>query len=161
MYNEKYNMEVITVEEDIIVYGLNLQSSGLPISFNSLGMMWDKYTEDMKDNTSNRADKKIEYGVCLNKVPDYIVGVEVTEIQEEDTGFKSFTIPAGKYVKVEFNGENHQDLVDAKLMARQKEAKKWAKNEKIKLNNVFTVEAYPKQTVELEHPEMYCLFPIL
>lgn len=161
MFNEKCNIEVITVGEDIIVYGLNLQSSGLPINFDSLGLMWDKYTEDMKNSTPNRADKEIEYAVCLNKVPDYIVGVEITEIQEEKTGFKSFKIPAGKYVKVEFNGENHQDLVDTKLMARQKEAKKWAKNENIKLSNEFTVEAYPNQTVELEHPEMYCLFPIL
>ena len=161
MYNKKCNIEVITVGEDIIVYGPNLQSSGLPISFDSLGVMWDKYTEDMKNSTPNRADKEIEYAVCLNKVPDYIVGVEITEIQETEAGFKSFTIPAGKYVKVEFNGENHQDMVDTKLMARQKEAKKWAKNEKIKLNNECTVEVYPKHTVELEYPEMYCLFPIL
>ena len=161
MYNEKCNIEVITVGEDIIVYGLNLQSSGLPINFSSLGVMWDKYTENMKNSTPNRTDKAIEYAVCLNKVPDYIVGVEITEIQEAKTGFKSFTIPTGKYVKVEFNRENHQDMVDTKLMARQKEAKKWAKNEKIKLNNEFTVEVYPKQTVELEYPQMYCLFPIL
>lgn len=161
MYNEKCNIEVVTVREAVIVYGLNLQSSGLPINFNSLGVMWDKYTEDMKNNTPNRGDKDIEYAVCLNKVPDYIVGVEITEIQEEKIGFKSFTIPAGKYVKVEFNGENHQDMVETKLMERQKEAKKWAKKEKIKLNNEFTVEAYPKQTVELEYPEMYCLLPIL
>ena len=161
MYNEKFNIEVITVEEKIIVYGLNLQSSGLPINFNSLGVMWDKYTEEIKNSTPNRADKETEYAVCLNKVPDYIVGVEISEIQEVDSGFKSFTIPTGKYVKVEFNGENHQDMVDTKLMARQKEAKKWAKNEKIKLNNEFTVEVYPKQTGEMEYPEMYCLFPIL
>lgn len=161
MYNEKCNMEVITIEKDIMVYGLNLQSSGLPINFNSLGVMWDKYTEDIKNSTPNRADKEIDYGICLNKVPDYIVGVEITEAQEEKPGFKSFTIPKGKYVKVEFNGENHQDMVDAKLMKRQKDAKKWAKNEKIKLDNKFTVEVYPKQTVELEYPEMYCLFPIL
>lgn len=161
MYSEKCNIEVITIEEEVIVYGLNLQSSGLPINFNSLGVMWEKYTEDIKNSTPNRADKEIEYAVCLNKEPDYIVGVEITEIQEEKPGFKSFTIPKGKYVKVEFNGENHQDMVDSKLMARQKEAKKWAKNEKIKLNNLFTVEVYPKQTVELEYPEMYCLLPIL
>ncbi len=161
MYNEKCNIEVIAIEKEIIVYGLNLQSSGLPIGFNSLGVMWDKYTEDIKNSTPNRVDKEIEYAVCLNKVPDYIVGVEITEIHEAEVGFKSFSIPTGKYVKVEFNGENHQDMVDTKLMARQKEAKKWAKNEKIKLNNEFTVEVYPKQTVELEYPEMYCLFPIL
>jgi predicted transcriptional regulator YdeE len=161
MYKEKCNIEVITVGEDIIVYGLNLQSSGLPINFDSLGVMWDKYTENIKTSTLNRADKEIEYAVCLNKVPDYIVGVDVNEIQEVETGFRGFTIPTGKYVKVEFNGENHQDMVDTKLMARQKETKKWAKNEKIKLNNEFTVEVYPKQTAEMEYPEMYCLFPIL
>ena len=161
MYQEKCNIEVITIETEIIVYGLNLQSSGLPINFNSLGIMWDNYTEDIKNSTPNRRDKEIEYAVCLNKVPDYIVGVEITEIHEVEAGFKTFTIPAGKYVKVEFNGENHQDMVDTKLMARQKEAKKWAKNEKLKLNNEFTLEVYPKQTVELEYPEMFCLFPIL
>lgn len=161
MYNEKCNIEVITVEEEIIVYGLNLQSSGLLINFYSLGVMWNKYTEDIKNNTPNRVEKEIEYAVCLNKVPDYIVGVEVAEVQEEEVGFKSFIIPTGKYVKVEFNGENHQDMVDSKLVAKQKEAKKWAKNKKIKLNNVFTVEVYPKQMVKLKYPEMYCLFPIL
>lgn len=161
MYYEKSNIEVITVGEEIIVYGLNLQSSGLPINFNSLGVMWDKYTEDIKNSTPNRANKETEYAVCLNKVPDYIVGVEINEIQEAESGFKSFTIPTGKYVKVEFNGENHQDMVDTKLIARQKEAKKWAKNEMIKLSNEFTVEVYPKHSVEMEYPEMYCLFPIL
>lgn len=161
MYNEKCNIEVITVGDEIIVYGLNLQSSGLPISFQSLGVMWDRYTEDMKKSTPNRVDNETEYAVCLNKVPDYIVGVEINKIQEAESGFMSFIIPTGKYVKVEFNGENHQDMVDTKLMARQKEAKEWAKNERLKLNKEFTVEVYPKQTVEMEHPEMYCLFPIL
>lgn len=161
MYKEKCNIEVITIEKEIIVYGLNLQSSGLPINFDSLGVMWDKYTEDIKNNTPHRADIETEYAVCLNKVPDYIVGVEINEIQEAESGFMSFIIPTGKYVKVEFNGENHQDMVDTKLMARQKEAKKWAKNEKLKRNNEFTVEVYPKQTADMEYPEMYCLFPIL
>ena len=82
MYQEKCNIEVITIETEIIVYGLNLQSSGLPINFNSLGIMWDNYTEDIKNSTPNRRDKEIEYAVCLNKVPDYIVGVEITEIHE-------------------------------------------------------------------------------
>ena len=161
MYKEKCSIEVIIIEKEIIVYGLNLQSSGLPISFDSLGLMWDKYTEDIKNNTPHRVDIETEYAVCLNKVPDYIVGVEINEIQESESGFLSFTIPTGKYVKVEFNGENHQDMVDTKLMERQKEAKKWAKNEKLKLNNEFTVEVYPKQSVDMEYPEMYCLFPIL
>lgn len=160
MYKEKCNIELITIEKEIIVYGLNLQNSGLPITFDSLGLMWGKYTDELKNNTRNRVAKEIEYGICLNKVPDYIVGVEITELHKVDDGFKSFTIPAGKYIKVEFNGENYLDLVDTKLMEKQKEAKKWAKNEKIKLNNAFTVEVYPKKTVDLESPEMYCLLPI-
>lgn len=129
--------------------------------FLSALIMWDRYTEDIKRSTPNLKDGNIEYGVCLNKVPDYIVGLEVTEINEEQAGYKSFTIPAGKYVKVLFNGENHEDLVDQKFMSNQKAAKKWAKSEKIKLNNEFTVEVYPKQMTEMEYPEMYCLFPIV
>ncbi len=161
MYKEECSITVVTIDKEIIVYGLNLQSSGLPINFDSLGMMWDKYTKDIKEGTSNRTAKEIEYGVCLNKIPDYIVGIEVTDIENENIGFKSFTIPTGKYVKVEFNGENHMDMVASKLMIRQKEAEKWAADEKIKLNKEFTVEVYPKETVEQEHPRMYCLLPIL
>lgn len=37
MYVKKRELEVITIEEAIIVYGLNLQGSGLPISFDNVG----------------------------------------------------------------------------------------------------------------------------
>lgn len=161
MYIEKSNIGVVTIDEEIKIVGLNLQNSGLPINFDSLGIMWDRYTDDVKSKTLNRVNKDIEYGVCLNKVPDYIVGVEVSENQEPMDGFESYTIPAGSYIKVEFNGENHSDLVGAKLMTQLQDAKKWAKSEKIKLNGAFTVEVYPKETIEMEYPEMYCLFPIL
>lgn len=161
MFKEKKNFQVITIEKEIIVTGKNLQDSGLPITFDSLGKMWNMYSTEDINNTSYCLNKDISYGVCLNKVPDYIVCVEVSEDKEDREGFKCITIPAGQYIKVEFNGENHDDLVNEKLMERQKEAKKWAKDNKIKIDGKFTVEVYPKETVEMVYPEMYCLFPIV
>lgn len=161
MYTEKKDFRVITLDKDIILAGKNLQNSGLPITFDSLGKMWDIYSHEDINNTPCCVNKDISYGVCENKIPDYVVCVEVSENKENREGFKCITIPAGQYVKVEFNGENHDDLVCNKLMTRQTEAKKWAKENKIKLNGKFTIEVYPKDTVEQEYPEMHCLFPIL
>lgn len=160
MYIEKSKIEVVILDEAIKIMGLNLQNSGLPINFDSLGKMWGRYTDNVKNTTPNRLDREVEYGISLNKVPDYIVGIEVSDNEDQLEGFKSYTIPAGNYVKVVFNGENHSDLVGSKLMAQLNATKKWAKSEKIKLDGTFTVEVYPKETVEMEYPEMYCLFPI-
>lgn len=161
MYIEKSEIEVIHVEREIFVIGINLQNSGLPITFESLGKMWEKYTEELKEKTPNRTKKQVKYGICLNKVPDYIVGLEVTEIAEPLTDYKSYTIRKGDYVKASFNAENHDILVDHKLMAMEKEAKKWAKTNKIKIDPMFTVEVYPKETIDQEYPEMYVMLPVI
>lgn len=160
MFEEKNTIEVIEIKHEINIVGPNLQKSGLPINFNSLGVMWENFTNEMKKSIKNRCDIKCEYAVALNKVPDYIVGVDVTKI--EDIGeFASYTIPTGKYIKASFNAKNHDLLVDKKLMDMQKKAKKWAKDNKVNLNKEFTIEVYPQATIEQEYPEMYILIPVL
>jgi predicted transcriptional regulator YdeE len=161
MFVEESKIEIISLSDAIMVVGLNLQKSGLPISFDSLGKMWGIYTEEIKRKTPNRVEKHTEYGICLNKVPDYIVGIEVSRISDVLQDYVSYTIPAGDYIKASFNAENHDTLVDKKLMKMQKEAKKWAKNNKIKFNGDYTVEVYPIDTMKQEYPWMYILIPIL
>lgn len=161
MYIEEKKIEEVHIEAQVIVVGPNLQKSGLPINFDSLGKMWEGYTEEMKLETPKRSPNQVEYGICLNKVPDYIVGVEVLEeITDLKETYYQYTIPSGDYVKASFNAENYASLVEDKLMKMLKEAKKWAKQNKIKLNNEYTVEVYPKEMVEKEYPEMYILLPI-
>lgn len=161
MFVEENKIETITLSAEIIVTGLNLQKSGLPINFESLGKMWKLYTEEIIRKTPNQLNTHTEYGICLNKIPDYLVGIEVSRISENLQDYVSYTIPAGEYIKVSFNAENHNTLVDKKLMKMQKEAKKWAKNNKIKCNGDYTVEVYPKDTINQEYPSMYILIPIL
>lgn len=93
-------------------------------------------------------------------MPDYIVGIEVSRIEEAFSDYVSYIIPDGRYIKVSFNAENHDTLVGTKLMRMQKEAKKWAKSNKIKCNGDYTVEVYPIDTVKQEYPSMYILIPI-
>lgn len=160
MYIEKEQIEIVHISKDIIVVGLNLQNSGLPITFDSLGKMWERYTIEIKNNTPNPTENQIEYGLCLNKVPDYVVGIEATRIPKESKDYYGYTIASGDYIKASFNAQNHDVLVSERLMNMEKKAKKWAKDNKVKCNTNYTVEVYPKNKVEQEFPEMYVLIPV-
>lgn len=161
MFQEESNITIVEITEEIPVVGLNLQGSGLPITFQSLGMMWERYTKEQKENTPNKAPKQVEYGICLNKVPDYIVGVEVTFVSEELKGYYSYTIPAGTYVKAWFSAQDHDTLVGDLFTKMQKRAFLWIKEQKLKCNRTYTVEVYPLDTKEEDGCEMYFLIPIL
>lgn len=161
MYQEKQNTEIISLDKDIKVVGLNLQNSGLPITFESLGKMWGIYSEEHKTKTKNVITPVVEYGICLNKVPDYLVGCEVSEYEDVKKEFFSFTIPAGNYIKDSYNADTYESLVSVKLLERQKAVKKWAKENKLKIDGNFVAEVYPDEMVNMEYPAMYCLYPIV
>lgn len=156
MFVEKSNTEVITIDEEIKIVGISLQKSGLPISFDSLGKLWDIYGKNYWHKVKNAPI--VEYAVCLNKVPDYISGCAVTEIGDLEDGWMSFVIPKGKYIKDTFNAETFEKLTTEALQKRN--IKKWAKENNIKIHNEFTVEVYPIKTVKGKNVEMYELFPI-
>ena len=84
MYTEKKDFKVITLDKDIILAGKNLQSSGLPINFDSLGKMWDIYSHEDINNTSCCVNKDISYGVCENKIPDYVVVLRYQKIKKTE-----------------------------------------------------------------------------
>ena len=76
-------------------------------------------------------------------------------LESDEPGYYSY------FAGTRWNGKDHEDLVSGRLMAMQKQAKKWVKENKVKCDNRYTVEVYPKDTMEQEYPEMYLLLPVV
>lgn len=157
MFIEKSETEVILLENDIKVVGLNLQRSGLSITFESLGTMWESFSDEVKETIKDKDFRMIEYGISLNKVPDYIVGCGVNSFEGNKDQFFQHTIPAGSYIKDLFNAETFEQLVTEAISKR--DVKKYAKEKKLKIDRSFMVEVYPDN--KRKHPEMYTLTPIV
>lgn len=158
MLIEKSSTEIILIDKVINVLGLSLQKSGLPISFNSLGKLWEIYGEKYRYNIKNARFPIVEYAVALNKIPDYITGCAVTEIGKIEEGWISYTVPQRKYIKDMFNAETFEQLVGEKMGRRN--VKAWAKKNGVKIDGEFTIEVYPIEAVENQCVEMYTLTPI-
>lgn len=158
MFIEKCSTEVITIDTEIKVVGLSLQKSGLPISFDSLGRLWNIYGENYRGKVKNSIEPIVEYAVCLNKVPDYITGCSVTEIEDMEEGWTSYIIQKGKYIKDSFNAETFHQLT-TEIMGKRN-VKAWAKANNIKINNEYSIEVYPIEAIEDQNVEMYTLTPI-
>jgi len=158
MFVEKSSTEIITIDNEIMVVGLSLQKSGLPISFDSLGKLWERYSKKYRGKVKNAITPIVEYSVALNKIPDYIAGCAVTEIGELEEGLISYIISPGKYIKDTFNAKTFKQLVGEALEKRN--VKAWAKTNKIKINGEFTIEVYPIDAIEEKNVEMSTLTPI-
>ena len=160
MFSFKECTEIIEVLEDIIIVGTSLQKSGLPITFNSLGKMWERFGNSYRgqDKIANALNPKLEYAVLLNKVPDYITGHAVTKVGDMADECSSVIIPKGKYIKDSFNAETFEALTDKVLPKRK--VKVWAKNNKVKVDGKFSVEVYPWDGFEKDNFELYTLTPI-
>lgn len=159
MFKEMNKTEVIHVKETKIV-GLNLKNSGLPMSFESLGKMWERYTQDVKDNTPNLSAQKTEYSISLNMVPDYIVGMEVTKIEDLTEPYFSYIIPEGDYVSTTFNAETHEALVGGSMiMNAMQETTAYAKKNKLNINSEFSLEVYYKGSKD--YPCMSIMMPLV
>lgn len=163
MENNYLSCSRITLDREIYITGLNLQASGLPITFDSLPKMWDKkavFTEEIRDGIQNTVYPVVEYAVSLNRVPDYIVGREVASAGSQGKPYYHHTVPAGEYVKVAFHGDTFVDMVENRIEPAMKAGKAWAKQNHLKLDNAFSLEVYPHETTMTDFPEMYLLFPI-
>ena len=158
MFVEKSIIELITIDEEIKIVGINLQNSGLPIHFESLGKLWGIYREKHRGKEKNAVTPIVEYAVCLNKMPDYISGYAVTKIGDLEEGWFSFVAPKGKYIKSMWNAETFELLVE-ETFEKNKNIKEWAKKNNVKVNGEFMVEVYPK-TTENGNVEMYILVPV-
>lgn len=56
----------------------------------------------------------------LKKNTDYFIGSKVTGFEDVEEGYFCYTIPTGNYVKVSFNSESFEELVDNKLQKWRK-----------------------------------------
>ncbi|MBH1940915.1 effector binding domain-containing protein [Mobilitalea sibirica] len=159
MFIEKSNTEVITIDKEIKVVGLSLQKSSLPLSFDSLGKLWGIYGEKYRGKVKKAIEPIVEYAIALNKVPDYITGCAVTEIENMEEGWVSYIIPQGKYIKDNFNAESFYQLT-TEIMGKRN-VKAWAKANNIKINKEYSIEVYPIEAVKDQNVEMYTLTPII
>ncbi len=164
MFVKKSETSIIKIDEEIKIVGLNLQGSGMPITFESLVKMWDRdvYTESHREKTKHVTCPVIEYGVCVNSVPDYVVGRGVSSFEGNPKDLYQYVLPAGWYIKQLFNAEDFDKLVNVELTSgNQTEcARKWAQKNSIKILDTISVEVYPMDAKAMENPEMYLLFPI-
>lgn len=161
MFTEKTTTEIITIETEIKVLGIALQKSGLPLSFDSLGKLWELYGEKYRGKMPNAEQPPVEYAICLNKVPDYIAGCSVTDFPADQAEFTSHTIPKGKYIKDSFNAESFDQLTGEAFAKRN--VKAWAKKNKVKINGEFCIEVYPYTLGNVPKDgnwEMYTLTPV-
>lgn len=162
MFAKKSQTEIIILDHAIHIVGLNLQKSGLPLNSDSIGEMWNiwgKSSDERRPKINNLISPIVEYGICLNNVPDYAVGSAVSEFSGIDDGLFTYTIPAGRYIKDTFNAEDFQKLIGEEMSSRN--VKKWARENHLKINGDLTVEVYSMETCEnVEFPEIYTLTPI-
>lgn len=143
--------EIITLTADQPVYGLSLTESELPFNFDSLGRLWGIYEEKYRTG-----EPAVEYGVCLNNPPDYIVGA----VAPKDSSQKSsFVIPSGSYVKDTFSADSFEELSGAALLSRDVPA--WAAAHGVTLNKDFDVEVYDWASFAKGEFVMYTLTPIV
>ncbi len=160
MFEPKDSTEIVEITEDIIIVGVSLQKSGLPVTFDSLGKMWDIFSSSYRgqNKIANALNAKLEYAVLLNRVPDYIAGYAVSKADAIADDCSSVILPKGKYIKDTFNAETFEALADEVLPKRK--VKAWATKNKIKVDGQFSVEVYPWEEFEKGNFEMYTLTPV-
>lgn len=150
--------ELYELTRPIRVVGPCLQKSGLPIAFESLGALWERYGQTVRGHERGAAQPVVEYGVSLNTVPDYITGYGATADAEACEGWLVFEIPAGRYVRDTFSADTFEELTGEALAKRDVPA--WAEQNGIRIDPTFGAEVYPPQAFSGERREMYTLTPV-
>lgn len=150
--------ELVHLEEEILVQGLGLQKSGLPICFESLGKLWERYGARCRGRVESAVAPVVEVAVSLNQVPDYITGCVVTSPDKVSGGDTSFILPKGAYIKDTFCAPSFEELVGETLQGR--DVSGWAKEHHVTIDKSFSVEVYPAGVRDASPAEMYTLTPI-
>lgn len=157
MQTKDASVEKIRLDKPLYFSGLSKKSSGLPDTFESLGKLWGIFNHETVNKIENQVEPAVQAAIMAGG--DYIVGCQ-TDGACETPGITGFTIPAGEYVKGAFSADDFEELVDGKLQTIWADMSAWAEERGIVLNESFAAEIYPQDTVKLERPEMYCLWPV-
>ena len=163
-YSAYLESQLVELEADVIVVGIGLTDSGLPLEFESMARLWDKkevYTEAVQNGIRNTRRPIVEYGISLGEDPYYLVGREVTEPGQQDARYRSIAIKAGRYVKTAFNAESFDQMVSERLGEAFATGRQWAGEQGLAVDEAMSIEVYPYQTTMARHPGMYVLLPLL
>lgn len=152
--------QIITLTQEIQILGLSLQKSGLPITFDSLGKLWDIYSRKYRGKMPDAQFPLVEYAVCINDIPDYITGCAVSQFHNIPEGFAAYVIPKGQYIQDTFCAENFEKLTEEELSKRDISA--WAKENGVEIDGHFTIEVYPDLPDQDKNCYgMYTLTPVI
>lgn len=159
MSQNNLQIQQVALESPIHFAGLSLKASDLPGSFESLGLLWDRFHKEVLPGLQNQVQPPVEVAACT--AGDYIVGSQMDN-GAEVPGLTEYTVATGTYIKASFSAENFSQLVDDALPHLWPQVEAWAKERGIAFDNsrLFSVEVYPQDTVTLLQPSMYCLYPI-
>jgi len=151
MDSKETSIAFISIDEEIKVVGLSFQKSGLPPSYENLGVLWDRYIEKHRYGVKNAVVPAVEIGVCVCDCSphEYIAGCAVTEICEAEEGWASFVIQPGRYVKVSYAAA--EDTYSKDMPA-------WAEENGIEVDFVFQYDIKTPDGNTGQYNEIYNLF---
>jgi len=151
MSSKETGIEFVAIDREIKVVGLSFQKSGLPPSYENLGVLWDRYIEKYRYRVKNAAVPAVEYGACVcDRSPhEYIAGCAVTEIGEVEDGWASFVIQPGRYVKASYG--TAEDTYSKDMPA-------WAEQNGIEIDFDFQYDVKELDRDTREYMEIYNLF---
>lgn len=159
MSQTELQFQIVTLKTPVRYAGLSLRASDLPNSFESLGLLWDRFHKQVLPGLQSQVQPPVEAAACVEG--DYLVGGQITG-EPGLSELTEFIAPAGTYLKVVFSAKDFSQLVDEVLPNLWPQVKDWAKEQDIAFDNgrLFALEVYPQATVSLPRPSMYCLYPI-
>ena len=158
MFEEKMSIEMITIKQDINVTGINFEKAGMEAIPENFGKMWDNFSDECKNSIPNIKRPIVQYGIGYPE-NEYLVGREVTAIDDANGRYAHYTLPAGKYLKVSFNAESFDQLVCEKIFAGIELIRYWINKNNLHTGS-FHVEVYPSELTKKQYPEMYLLEPV-
>jgi Uncharacterized protein conserved in bacteria len=158
MFIEKIGTEIITVDCDITVAGITLDTLGFPKKFEKIGEMWGIYESKYRKTATNCKLPVMNYGFWFNKSAgdyDYIVGSAVDETSTAHEDLTVQTIPAGRYIKAYFNAKDFTDLVCGNGIGDSfARAKQYAEDNYL---TIRAMSAFPIGSIEVYPHDMMCV----
>ena len=163
----KTTVEIIELNEQINVVGLSFnkcKETGFVVLKGSM-MDFELYGHfDKLNNVAKKRQPDTNFALWAND--DLLIGKWVDDDSEQDEAYITMTIPQGTYLKVLWNAETFDQLVQD-YMGGEQEVKDAYINEHSIVSYTdadgIYIEVYPQDTVygsEAEYPEAYTLMRI-
>ncbi|MCL2741910.1 MAG: GyrI-like domain-containing protein, partial [Oscillospiraceae bacterium] len=119
MFEQKDDLTVVSIADDILVVGLSLAASGLPERADAIGELWGAFEGVRRASVTGALTPTVNYGFWYSKPDgghDYMVGSAVAEPPAVPEGMVCARIPAGRFIKATFNARDFTELVCGDLL---------------------------------------------